>query len=68
MEIKNYNDGFYFVEIANREIISIISIHTQTNQVFYLGDSTADAIEKLDERIQKGEIKLMDKIEMPAKK
>ncbi len=62
---KQLEDGFYFVHDIETHVTTIVSIHNGTNQVFYHADSKPESIAMFNERIKRGEQKLICNIPLP---
>lgn len=66
MKKQILKDGFYFFYIIETDIISVVSIHRETNLAIIHGDAHPYySIEEFEKDIKSKKYKLLNKIEIP---
>lgn len=65
MKKPTLKDGFYFVLNIKTDLITIVSIHNETDIVGYHGIDRRTTIEEFEKEIKNKKYKLIDKIKIP---
>lgn len=65
MKKQTLTDGFYFTLNIKTDLISIVSIHSETDIVCYHGTNKRTTIEEFEKAIKNKEYKLGNKIKIP---